>query len=628
MGLMTRLNTINIKIVTITAAALMMMSVGIHSFATHYLRGIIDKNEQRIYSEKIDAIFTEAGGQELLLLDSMLEEMFLSRIKKRYYDAEDLQVYPTVFSKEGVCLAHPDPSNILQDFSNVDFVQRMMQLKEGAFEFSLDGEKVWIIFKSFEERGWIISYIVPLSVKYASFYQYSRMLNAIMFLSTLCTLIIVSQLVFRFTRPIKMLTAASRELARGNLEYEVELESADEIGVLTQSFINMRDSIRDKISDLNRKNQELREEIARRTEISNALKASEQRYRLLIENQNDLIVKYAPDKRLTFVSPSICRLTNKSESELIGTPLYVFYPPDKRDDIDRSYQEMRFPPHTLYHEEPMAMPDGVHWIAWSCKAILNDSGVIEEVISVGREITARKNVEQEREQLIEELQHKNLEMEHFLFTVSHDLKSPLITIEGFLKIIMEEIKKESYGNLFDYITRVIRASSKMRKLLNDVLSLSRVGRVVNPSDTFFMDEVIEEAMELLAIKITQMKAEITIDETLPAVYADRQRIMEVMMNLLENALKFTKESTRPTIHIGCITEKGQNIFYIKDNGIGIESKYFEKIFGLFDKLNPETEGTGVGLALVRRIIELHHGHIWVESDKTGTIFYFTISTHP
>ncbi len=233
----------------------------------------------------------------------------------------------------------------------------------------------------------------------------------------------------------------------------------------------------------------------------------------------------------------------------------------------------------------------------------------------------------QRKRFIEELEAKNAELERFTYTVSHDLKSPLVTIVGFLGYLEKDARQGNIEKLERDINRIQQAAEKMQALLKDLLELSRIGRLMNPPIEMPFREIVQEALDLTHGQIETSSAIIEIQDTGTKIHGDRIRLVEVLQNLIDNAIKFRDAHTIPRIQIGDFkSEKDETVFFVKDNGIGINPEYHEKIFGLFNKLNTETEGTGIGLALVKRIIEVHGGRIWVESQAgKGATFYFTLT---
>lgn len=233
-----------------------------------------------------------------------------------------------------------------------------------------------------------------------------------------------------------------------------------------------------------------------------------------------------------------------------------------------------------------------------------------------------------REKLIEELESKNAELERFTYTVSHDLRSPLVTIRGYLGYIEKNAHQGNLNTFFKDIKRVNDATDRMERLLKDLLELSRIGRLINKSQEVSMADIVQEAAEIVHGQIEQKGIALHTHPNLPAIYGDRPRLVEVLQNLIDNAAKYIGERENPLIEIGMetATEHGSPIFFVRDNGMGIDPQYHDLIFGLFEKLDASSEGTGIGLALVKRIIELHGGRIWVESEiGKGSTFRFTVS---
>lgn len=255
---------------------------------------------------------------------------------------------------------------------------------------------------------------------------------------------------------------------------------------------------------------------------------------------------------------------------------------------------------------------------------------VDTVIAMIRDVSLIKWIAVEREKLINELEAKNAELERFVYTVSHDLKSPLVTIVGFLGYLEEDFERGDKEGLRRDVERIYLAAYKMQDLLKDLLELSRIGRVMNSPQEVPFHELVKEAIELTEGRLQECGVRMLIQPDISNVYGDRKRISELLQNLVDNSAKYMGTQTDPCIEIGQQGfEEKLPIFYVRDNGMGIEPQYHKNIFGLFNKLDAASEGTGVGLALAKRIVEMHGGRIWVESElgKGATIF-FTLPSHP
>lgn len=232
-----------------------------------------------------------------------------------------------------------------------------------------------------------------------------------------------------------------------------------------------------------------------------------------------------------------------------------------------------------------------------------------------------------RQTFITELEAKNVELERFTYTVSHDLKSPLVTITGFLGFLEKDALSGNHERVKASAERISSAAKKMEHLLSDLLELSRIGRVSNPPEMVPFSDIIGEALERVRGRLAAANAQVQLQSSYPTVYGDKQRLIEIIQNLLDNAAKFMNGQPAPLIQIGTTSTEPHApcIFYVRDNGMGIDPRFHDRIFGLFNKLNPDIDGTGIGLTLVKRIVEIHGGRIWVESKLgQGATFYFTL----
>jgi len=228
-------------------------------------------------------------------------------------------------------------------------------------------------------------------------------------------------------------------------------------------------------------------------------------------------------------------------------------------------------------------------------------------------------------------------MERFIYTVSHDLRSPLVTVSGFVGLLKEDLEKGAVQRAVSDLMTISEAVTKMDRLLLDTLELSRIGRVANPPEDVPFDQIVKEVLEQTSQRIKSRNVAVSVAQDTPKVHVDMPRIVEVLVNLIENCVKYMGDQERPTIEIGVrhdleqaiffIEDKGsiETVFFVKDNGIGLDPKEHEKVFGLFYKVNRQSEGTGVGLAIVKRIIEVHGGRIWIESELgKGCTVCFTL----
>ncbi len=244
-----------------------------------------------------------------------------------------------------------------------------------------------------------------------------------------------------------------------------------------------------------------------------------------------------------------------------------------------------------------------------------------------KELTEHKQTQDKLQGLIYELEAKNAELERFTYSVSHDLKSPLVTIGGFLGFLEADIQKGETQRIKNTINRIRDAAKKMQRLLDELLELSRIGRLINPPVQVPFGDLVSEALELAHGQLTGRQVRVEVEADLPSVNVDRVRMVEVLQNLIVNATKFMGKEADPIIEIGMQIKNEEQVFFVRDNGVGIAPEYHKKVFGLFDKLDAKSDGTGIGLALVKRIVEVHGGTIWVESEPgEGATFFFTLET--
>lgn len=379
------------------------------------------------------------------------------------------------------------------------------------------------------------------------------------------------------------------------------------------------------------------QDITEQKRIEQELLLSEERYRLVSSVISDYTFSNVQNEKgeivLTWVAGAFEQISGYTFEEFNARGGWVssVHPDDLEQDAHD--MEMLRRNQQVISEIRTIHKDGtVRWVKSYAHPVWD--AVKNELVGIYgavQDITDRKRVELEREQLIKDLEAKNQELEQFTYTVSHDLKAPLITIKGFLGFLGVDARAGHIQRLESDIQRINAATDRMNELLTDLLELSRIGRLMNSPEAVSFQPLVKEAIGLTEGRLQERGIEVVVMNDLPGVYGDRQRLLEVVQNLIDNAAKFMGDQPHPRIEIGQQggNHNGSVTFFIRDNGIGIASEFHERIFGLFNRLNPKIEGTGIGLALVKRIVEFHGGKIWVQSRVgEGATFYFSLPLVP
>lgn len=247
--------------------------------------------------------------------------------------------------------------------------------------------------------------------------------------------------------------------------------------------------------------------------------------------------------------------------------------------------------------------------------------------SLQTRLETERRMSMELQQKTSELSYTNKELDAFVYTVSHDLKAPLVSLQGFSGLLIKDCGDDLNENGRMYVERIQKNSENMGILIENLLELSRAGRTANQNISVNVSEVISEVVESYAMPLEKRGTKLIIRDEMPTIYCDRTRLSQIFANLISNANKYIGDNNpEPRIELGYISQNGYHKFYVKDNGIGIDEQYHDYVFGILKRLNEaEAEGTGIGLAIVKKIIENFGGSIDIDSEVgKGTTMYFTV----
>ena len=378
-------------------------------------------------------------------------------------------------------------------------------------------------------------------------------------------------------------------------------------------------------------------DVTERKRIELELRLSEERYRLVssvisdytfsnVQNENGDIV-------LNWVAGAFEQISGYTFEEFNARGGWVStVHPDDLEQDEHDMEMLRRNQRVVSEIRTIHKDGAIRWVRSYAHPVWDEEKKqLVGIYGAVQDITDRKRIEKEREDLIKELEAKNIELEQFTYTVSHDLKAPIITIKGFLGFLGVDTQAGDTKRIDADIQRINEATDKMHELLTDLLELSRIGRLMNAPEMVSFESLVKDAIEIMNGPLCERGIKIIVKDDFPSVYGDRQRLLEVMQNLIDNAAKFMGDQSHPIIEIGQDgrAENGYATFFVRDNGIGIAPEFHERIFGLFNRLDPNIEGTGIGLALVKRIVEFHGGRLWVQSEAgNGATFYFVLPVAP
>ena len=356
------------------------------------------------------------------------------------------------------------------------------------------------------------------------------------------------------------------------------------------------------------------------------VRRSEEYFRLVTENSLDIITILEKDGIIRYESPSVERVLGFQRDKLVGRNVFEFvHPDDKERAMNVFSRAIENPGVSLSLEVRFLHKDGSWRVLEVIGKNLLDNPAVAGIVVNSRDITGRKLVEEDLVQLADELKRSNTDLQQFAYAASHDLQEPLRVIAGFVKLLGKRYKDRLDSKAEEFIAHTVDGVKRMEILIKDLLAYSQIGtkgRAFRPTDC---TAAVDNAVANLQAVIEENDAEVIYDR-LPTIMADSTQLSRLFQNLISNAIKF-RRGKKPKVHIDVESKEDEWIFSVRDNGIGIEPKDVERIFVIFQRLHTREQysGTGIGLAVCKRIVERHGGRLWVESQPgKGSTFYFSI----
>ena len=361
------------------------------------------------------------------------------------------------------------------------------------------------------------------------------------------------------------------------------------------------------------------------------LRESEERFRSLFEENPVACHEIDRDGIVRRVNRAECTLLGFDAEDILGQPIWLFVTLEERD---RSREAIG---RKMSGEQPLApfereyqRRDGARVALEIHENLLrNPAGEVVGIRSTMLDITERRNAERALAQYAEELARSNAELEQFAYVASHDLQEPLRMIGSYTQLLARRYRGKLGADADDFIHYAVDGATRLQTLINDLLAYSQVVRQGRPMAPVSIREIFDAALQNLEKAIEESGAQVTCGE-LPVLDADRTQMLQLFQNLLGNGIKF-RGDRRPEVRVEAVREKELWLFSVRDNGIGIDPQFSDRIFVIFQRLHSRSEysGNGIGLSICKRIVERHGGRIWVDSQPGhGSTFHFTFPVHP
>lgn len=470
--------------------------------------------------------------------------------------------------------------------------------------------------------------------------DYVGILGAIMVLSLIGAALVSHRLQRSITEPISAVTSVARTvLETRDFALRAPKTTNDEIGLLVDAFNDMLDELGHRAEVLEQSNEQLERQALERRRAEEALAAGQRRNRTLIEAMTQVVWRASNSGLFTGEQSGWSKYTGQSRNEYLGLGWRLAFAEEARDRLDLAWSRATASCETFELEAKLwhAPSESYRLVRLRAVPVLSGDGEIVEWMGAISDVEDQRRAELELRTLNAELEDRvaartsaleaaNKELEGFSYSVSHDLRAPLRAISGFSNLLWEDHKDHLDEEAQRKLGIIRGQAERMGRLIDDLLTFSRFGRkAIEPSELDMVD-LAKNTFQSLHNGSEDSSIEFNVGR-LPSAIADRSLLEQVWCNLLSNAIKFSSQRDKPVVEVGGIVEEDENIYYVRDNGAGFDPRYRDKLFGVFQRLHDESEfpGTGVGLALVHRIITRHGGRIWADSQPgDGATFHFSL----
>jgi PAS domain S-box-containing protein len=488
---------------------------------------------------------------------------------------------------------------VLQRGIHTAAIDQCLQQQSGVIEAD-DYRNVpaFVVYRWLPDRNLCLVVKVDQTEAYRPIRTFGGTIAAISALALLAAAALAYALARSLTRPILALQEGAARFGRGEFGLRLDDRATDELGQLAGEFNNMAEALAEQQTHLRRR--------------------AEQFFNL----SPDLLCTISSSFRMQDLNPAWELTIGYASDELKGRLLSNFVHPD--DWITTQSALRRIAEQGTGHFENRCRHKRGHyrWLAW----VVVHSSQDQLLYAAARDITERRLAEERMRQQTDELERSNRELQEFSYVASHDLQEPLQMVSNHVQLLSRRYRGKLDQDADEFIDFALEGTNRLKSLISDLLAYSKVGtsgRALTPVE---METIFARVMETYQPIIEDCRGSITHD-VLPVVLANDELMVQLVQNLIDNSIKFRSKEP-PRIHVGARQLSERWLFFVRDNGIGIDPQYTDRVFVLFQRLHSRDDypGTGIGLAICRKIIERHGGHIWVDSEPgKGATFYFTLA---